>query len=839
MMRPSALRTRNLAAAAGLVVWGLGILLTAAWFVARSSARPPEGVVPIPGLGASVLVVTDSFGIPSIFADAEADALMAEGYLHASDRLWQMELFRRIASGRLAEVFGERALPTDRFVRALDLWGAAGRALEVLNETERERLDAYAAGVNARLREKGRVRPPELLLLGIRPEPWNARASLAMGIVMNLDLSHWRNDLARFRASAFLSPEQLADLALPYPDWGPTILPDPVPTPRATLSADAAVAAPSGPSGRPRDDESWDPVEILGGIGIRHASNAWAVDATRTGDGSAILANDMHLRLRAPSLWYVAALHARSPRLSAAGFTLPGVPGLVVGYNRGVAWGFTNGMVDDMDFAVEETSPDGLAYRDGEDWAPFRIRIESIRVRGRDRPDTLRVRETTRGPLISDVLPGLGADLSAVWVVARPAAPTTGLRDMAAAESLEAFDRAIAGFASPHQNVVFASATGRVGYRLGGRIPLRGGWSGTLPVPAAEMGRGWTGMWPPQAHPRGLDPVAGFVATANNLQAPNLDGWIGRDYPSPFRARRITDLLASRSDWTVKGMYELQHDTRSLLADRVLASGIAAARSLGADSTVRLLEDWDRDVSMESRAAPVFYAWLFRLRELLAADEFAPSPEWAFFPTSALLRAVEKRDESPWVDDVRTPERERFADLSARALEDALRVTGGRTWGELHVERNRHALGQMAWLDRLLGLDVGPYPSAGGPNTVRPDDYARWNALDSTSWTPPWINEYGPSERFVAKLSPEGSMGWFLLPTGQSGNPFSPHYRDMSARWRSGSLIPLSLDSTAVARRASRSFTLTPVAGGSGATGSGHAPEAGQPGLVDGLSREE
>ncbi|MFQ5745898.1 MAG: penicillin acylase family protein [Gemmatimonadota bacterium] len=832
MTRSSALRARALAAAGALLAWGLGILATAGWFVVRSSARAPEGTLPLPGLASRVLVVSDSFGIPSVFAEHEADALRAEGYLHASDRLWQMELFRRIASGRLAEVFGERALPTDRFVRTLDLWGAAGRALEVLSEAERARLRAYAEGVNARLREKGRVRPPELLLLGIRPEPWDPRASLAMGIVMNLDLSHWRNDLARFRARSFLTLEQSADLVLPYPDWGPTILSGPAPTPSVPAGRAAAGSAPGGrraagpvaarPPGRARD-RAWSPLDVLAAAGVRNASNAWAVDATRTRDGSAILANDMHLRLRAPSLWYVAALHARASGLDVAGFTLPGVPGVVVGYNRGIAWGFTNGMVDDMDFAVEEASADGASYREDGAWVPFRIRTETIRVRGRAAPDTLRVRETLRGPLISDALEGLGADLSAVWIAAHPDVPTTGLGGMAAARTLEALDGAVAGFASPHQNVVFASVSGRIGYRLGGRIPLRGGSSGALPVPARDMGRGWPGMWPPALHPGILDPAAGFVATANNLQARNLYGRIGEDYPVPFRARRISDVLASRDDWTVETTAGLQRDVRSLLAERVLPACVAAARRIGADSTARRLESWDRDVSLTSRAAPILYAWLFRLRELLAADEFQEAPDWAFFPTSALLRAIEREDQGAWVDDVRTPDRERFADLAERALVDALRVTEGRTWGELHVERNGHALGRVRWLERLLDLDVGPYPSTGGPNTVRPDDYGRWNALDSTSWRPPWISEYGPSERFIARLSEAGARGWFILPTGQNGNPFSAHYRDMSPRWREGRFIPLSLDSVAVERRAARRFTLTPGAGPGGPTEDGGA----------------
>lgn len=253
----------------------------------------------------------------------------------------------------------------------------------------------------------------------------------------------------------------------------------------------------------------------------------------------------------------------------------------------------------------------------------------------------------------------------------------------------------------------------------------------------------------------------------------------------------------------------LQLDTQSGLAERVGRRAVAAARRAGEDSAAALLEAWDRRASVDSRAAGLFYAWFYRLRELVAGDEYAEE-EWSEFPAMALVRTLEE-DGGPWVDDVRTDTTETLPGLEERAMRDALAVTGLREWGELHFERSVHMLGRSAWLERLFGFNIGPYPAAGGPHTVRPDDYARWSPLDSTSWTPPYVGDYGPSERFVAVLGDGVAMAYVLLPTGQSGNPFSRHYRDMNDRWRGGDLVPVPLEAEAARARSVRRVSLEPV----------------------------
>jgi len=799
-----------------------GLAVTIGWFRLAGSALPTRGSVRVPGILHPVDVQLDTFGVPYVTARAETDLVRALGYLHATDRMWQMEFFRRVAAGRLAELFGRDLVDTDRLLRTLDLWGAAERTAANLDPAGRERLLAYSAGVNARLDDVGKPLAPEFSLLRFKPEPWDPVSTLAVGMVMSLDLSHWRRDLARFWASRHMPPDKAASLSRPYPEWGPTVLDAPVRLPtgvRTSPPPPPEVTGPGSPvpqaaTARVRDvggggAATWEAFQVLESVSARSGSNAWVISSRRTASGHPILANDMHLSLRAPSIWYLAALHADSADYHAVGFTLPGVPGIVVGHNRSVAWGYTNGMVDDMDFAVERSSEDGVRYLDRGEWIEYAVRAETLSVRNAE-PVLIRVRETVRGPVVSDALPGLGADLSAVWTASTPDS-RTGLWQMNRAVTLAGFDRAVRQFAQPHQNVVFASIEGRIGYRLGGRVPLRGEWDGSIPVEAERMGDGFRGTWPPAMHPSGSDPAAGFFASANNLQAPGLGTAISTDYAAPFRAERISSQLRTRSDWSMDAVSEMQRDTYSLLGERYLPLAIATARRMGREEAADRLEEWDGRVDLDSRGAPLFYSWLYRLRSLIAADEYSEAPEWAFFPLKSFMAVLDEGDSNPWIDDIRTPARETLEELAARAVDDAVAAVGDATWGELHRERHAHPLGQSRWLQRLLGFSVGPYPSPGGPNTVRPDDYRKWSALDSTSWSPPWLSEYGPSERFVVRLDPQGPRARFLIPTGQSGNPFSRNYRDLNDRWRAGELIEVPLERERFIRRSVRQIRVAPA----------------------------
>lgn len=822
-------------AAALLLAAGVGV--TAGYFYLRSSADPPKGTLRVEGdaLSAPVQVQVDAYGVPYLSASTQEDLFFGQGFAHASDRLFQMEILRRTAAGRLSEIFGPAALDVDRVVRTLDLWGAAGRSVAALSAEERRLMEAYAAGVNAGIRHRADPLPPEFVILGFEPDPWTPRASLAVGKVMALDLSPWSHELDRSHAYRVLPEEKFAFVEPRYPAWAPTILSDtiPVPVPREADGrssgagegdggASDTVGDPAAGPGRRvdpgGDGDRWEPVAWLTALAPFRSSNAWAVSGVRTASGRPLLANDMHLGLQAPPTWYIMSLRAGST-YRVAGFSLPGVPGIVVGLNPDVAWGFTNGVVDDMDFTVERLDSDGRRYRDGDQWHQLVVRPETLRVRGRDQPVLHRVRETSRGPLITDAVPGLDVSLSVRWTAASATTEFRGLLAMNRARDAESFDGAVMRLSSPQQNVVYATAEGIVGYRLSGRVPLRSeGARGAIPRDARRHPTVWRGFWSPAQLPAGRDPTRGYLATANNLQAPNLFGVLGTDYPLPFRARRIVDRLESRGDWDVASTVELQRDTRSLLAGRLRDRAVAAARRAGEDSAAARLQRWDLHADTDRPGASLFYLWLYRLRDLVAADEYASQGEVpvargrTYFPDEALLRLLESDGTgNPWVDDVGTPEVETLTELEERAARHAAEAAGGRPWGEVHLEQHAHPLGRVEWLDVMVGFDVGPLSGPGGPYTVRPDDQRLWSEMDGSAGRPPAVGRYGPSERFVAEMIPDGrSQGHFLVPTGQSGNPFSPHYRDLLSRWKEGRLLRVPLDSAGIANRVLRGYQLAP-----------------------------
>ncbi|MDE2663514.1 MAG: penicillin acylase family protein [Gemmatimonadota bacterium] len=775
-------RRAGVVLAAGLAI--VGVLTTLAWFHLQRSMQPRSGRHVLPGLTAPVAVTFDEWAIPSIAAGTELDAVRVQGFIHASERLWQMELFQRVARGRLAELFGPAVLDADRLMRTLDLWSAAGRELDDVSETERALLEAYAEGVNARIASWRGPWPPEFLILGIEPQPWSPRASVSIGRIMSLDLSDWREELDRMTALATLDADHRRALGAGYPAWGPTILQDTLPsdTPPPRM-AFAETPIPAGP--KPATS-SPDPLTYLSRFGF-HASNSWALAGSRTADGAPLLANDMHLALRAPSTWYLNSIAAEDSDLAVAGLSIPGTPGVIVGLNRNVAWSFTNAEVDDADFVVEGINLDGSMYRDSDDWRPFEARTEEIFVRGRAEPETWVVRSTVRGPVITDVVPAGGLTLSLLWTGLEPGGPFAALLEMNRAADADAFVEAVARFRSPHQNVIHAASSGEIGYRMAGSVPLRGAGEGASPISFERLPGGWPGFWPPEAMPALRDPERGYLVSANNLQARALFGRVGVYYPPPFRARRIDDLVSRASGWTVEDMRETQLDSHSLWAERYRPRAVRAARRAGLDSLAHLLERWDLRTETESRGAAPFFTWLYRLRELIVADEYDGGEGW--FPDLAFMEIVDTRD-SAWIDDARTPGVERLETLEEEAARTAVAVSGS-AWGEVHRERSAHPLGTVPWLDRLFGFHVGPYPSRGGPHTVRPDAPSLRSRLDSTAWRWPVVSEAGPSSRFVARAAPSDMAGYFLLPTGQAGNPLDPHYRDMGAVWTGSPLIEL------------------------------------------------
>ena len=759
------------------------------WYVGSAEARAVDAR--ISGLRAPVEVWRDSLGVPHLWADDETDLARALGYVHAQDRLWQMELVRRVGEGRLAEVLGPDALPSDRFLRTLGIGRAAREEERGLDAESRRLLQAYADGVNAWIRDHTGPLPPEFLVLGFRPAPWTVANSLVITRIMAWDLADWEVGLDLQRAADRAGPERAREIVPRYPDWGERILPGPAP------------ARPAASASHPIDTGPLPVVPalaagLLSAASFTNASNSWVIAGSRTRSGRPILANDPHLELRAPSLWHLAALHGGATDV--VGVTIPGLPVVVLGHTPTVAWGFTNAMVDDVDFFVERVDPaDSTRYQTPAGWERFTVRPETILVKGRD-PVVMRVRSTRHGPVLADVEPRAGDRVLAMqWTALQPSTSYIAMRAMNRARNASEFTEALRGFNEPHQNVVFADAAGSIGYRLVGRVPVRRSGDGLFPAPGWTGEADWTGFLPPDQHPRATDPAEGFIVTANNAQTgAGYPHHLGSLYAQPFRAQRIREMILPARGVTAADVARQQVDVVDLLARRYLPQAVRAAEAIRNPGIARELRRWDGAATTDSHAAAVFYVWYEQLRGHIGADEFGG--RFVYFPRQALDQILDEGD-GAWVDDVRTTRRESLAEMSNASMREAIAVVGSRTWGDIHTVRIAHALGSVELLASALGLNAPAFAAPGSPNTVNVAGYGRLL---------PFVSTHGASMRHVVDMADPDGAGGFILPTGQSGIPRSPHYADQTSRWREGRLWPIPLDRDRARRAAVSRVTLGP-----------------------------
>ncbi len=802
----------------GLVL--AAVLVLSGWFqLHRLKTNAPfrTGIVEIAQLDAAVEVLRDSLGVPHIYATTEHDLYFAQGLVHASDRLWQMDQLRRVAGGRLSEVFGEVTIDSDRFLRTLGMERAARRDLLAYPAEVRALIEAYAAGVNAAIERWTGPLPPEFFLARARPEAWEAAHSVSIEKVMAWDLAAYGQTVALTRAYQRHGPELYRRVAPWYPEWGVTIVGD---TPeqarrlgglgssgpeRVTGSAedgraggDARVGtrgpgAPSPPLADAGDDlplPSGLGASLIEGASITRASNSWVVGGERTRSGRPLLANDMHLALGHPNVWYLVGLHG--PDVDVVGMSLPGVPGVVAGHNRAVAWGFTNASLDDVDLFVERHADgDPTRYQTVDGSEPFEAFEERILVK-RGEPVTIQVRETRHGPVLAELDPGDAGDAVALrWAALDPSTTFHALTAFNSARSVADVIEGIDLMSNPHQNVVFADTAGAFGYWMGGTVPVRADGAGarTLPTRGWTGRSDWTGTLPFDRHPHVLNPAAGFVATANNRQTRDpVSRQISEDdWAPPFRAERITQLLEARSDHDVESMRAIQLDVVSDWERRYGALAVSAFRAAGLEADADALVAWDGAATLASREAALFQTWTRRLRTAMRIRTFR-DPE-AHYPLMALTRAIESGD--PAVDSLA-----RLAALEAKEL------TAGRPWGELHRLTLAHPMSGLPVFGRLFGFGRAEIPRAGSTFTI---DVASFDQD-----LPPYRVTHGPSQRHVVDLGDVDGGGGFILPGGQSGLPAHRNSFDQLERWREGELWLLPLDRSRVEARTVERLELRP-----------------------------
>jgi penicillin G amidase len=759
---------------AGLVVLSAAAL-GGGYIWLRGSLPQVDGEVEVAGLGAPVTIVRDAWAIPHIEANNLLDATFALGFVHAQDRLWQMEFQRRLGAGRLAEILGEAALPSDRFMRTLGLQHQAETSLAHLAPDTRAWLEAYTAGVNAFLDARSGPLPPEFLILGHADlEPWRPADSLVWLCVMALDLAtNYRDELARARLAGRLSEEQIADIWPTYPDSAPITLVELA----RTLPWDelAAVLPPGAP----------------GGVG----SNAWVVDRGRSTTGGALLANDPHLGLQAPGVWYLA--HLETPELALVGATLPGIPAMVLGYNGKLAWGFTNTGADTQDLFVERIDPeDSTRYVTPEGTAPFDLREELIEVAG-GAPVALTVRTTRHGPVISDLLPDaattFGADrvVALAWsALAEDDLAVQALLGVGQARNWPEFVAALRDVGAPMQNIHYADAAGHIGLIAPGRVPIRKRGDGRWPVPGWTGEYDWAGWIPFDALPRALDPPHGVLFNANNrVVPPDYPYLLTADWEAPYRARRLAELL-QRNAFGLTEFQAMQADQRSLLAQDLLPIMLTAEpHGPGAAVAMARLRAWDRVMRADAAEPLIFAAWYRELSRLIYADELGDMFEGFWHVRPQFMDRILTRRQI-WCDDIRTARAETCTELAALALDAALDDLARRfgndpddwRWGDAHPARISHLIfADQPPLDLLFNIEVA---TGGDSVTV---NVGHFNPRDGRR---PFASTHAATYRAIYDLAHlDGSR--FVMATGQSGNPLSRHYRDLTKLWAAGRSVPI------------------------------------------------
>ncbi len=764
----------------------------------RQSLPVADGEIVVSGAAGPVEILRDEFGVPHIHASSREDAYFGLGFAHAQDRLWQMEMNRRIGSGRLAEILGPKALETDRFLRTLGIRRVAEANLKHVAPDTLAALEAYAAGVNAFLATDP-VLPPEFWIFGVEPEPWTPVDSVAWSKMMAWDLGgNWRAELLRERLSRTLTNERINEFLPPYPGDPAPRLPDlkklyeslgRIPITTSAVSADGFSSVLELTENPAAD--------------ITVGSNAWAVSGERTVTGKPLLANDPHLGLTAPPVWYLA--HLSAPGLEAIGGTLPGAPAVVVGRNDRIAWGFTNTGPDVQDLYLEKLDEAGR-YLTPQGYRAFEVREETIRVKG-ERDERIRIRVSRHGPVISDVLPmALEAAprrhvVAMAWTALAEDDLTVqaGLR-LATARDWKSFLAAAREFHAPQQNMVYADVDGNIGFVAAGRVPVRraaNDLKGLAPAPGWEARYDWAGYLPFDELPRAFNPPSHAIVTANHkIVPPGYPHHITLEWQPPYRAERIEALLGREGLHSARSFASIQMDVVSLAARALLKHVLSIeASSEEGQEALRLLAGWDGTMAADRAEPLIFVAWWREIARAVYADELGDAFLGSWSARPVFLERVFSDEEpfSRWCDDVRTPARESCPQILAQALERALLDLRKRygsdmedwRWGEAHVAHHKHRpLTSGGFLARFFDIRV---PSAGDAFTVNVGRSEFANEAE------PYASRHAPSLRAVYDLADlESSV--FIQSGGQSGNPLSRHYRAFAEAWSKGAYVPMVTD---------------------------------------------
>ncbi|MEQ1514408.1 MAG: penicillin acylase family protein [Lysobacteraceae bacterium] len=780
----------------------LPLVLLLAWLYVhgRQGLPPSSQTVQVPG-GGSVRIVRNEHGVPHLYADRDEDIYFAMGYVQAQDRLWQMELERRLAAGRLSEIFGKDLLMQDSWMRTLGLRRSAESAHAALSKPARQSLAAYANGVNAWLRE-GHPLPLEFSLFRVRPEPWSAIDSLSWGKVFSLSLSgNLDQEIGKAVAARYLHPLQMHSF---FPGKIDPMADEGVQSSLASLTSLGTLSK---------------NLHLDWKIGGREVgSNAWVVAGRHTANGGALLANDPHLALQMPSPWYPVVQHGA--QLRAQGMSLVGLPPVIFGQNGQIAWGGTAMMADVQDLAVQRFDPrDPDRYLADGAWLPVERRTEEISVASAFpsflhqalKPVRIEVRSTRDGPIVSGLRgKAIGQPLALRWTALQPGDRSyESMYAVSYVEDWETFKATYQHYLAPALNMLYADRDGNIGYLGIGAIPIRRKGDGSLPVPGWNADFAWQGQIPFDAMPSRYNPPEGYIASANDRPVDdNYPYFISNDWAPPARAQRIHELLkqaiASGRRLKLEDMQAIQTDERSLSARR-LVPVLTAIKPANEDErkALELLKGWSGDMSASSAQAALFNVWMRHLSARLFSD--ALDDDWIRHDDVRYVRDVLNMATVDQIERALTdpqaiwcnPQAPESSDRSCRGV---LRASLGQAlaelqrrigkdeadwhWGDIHHVRYEHQ--PFSNIRGLSGLFERRVDSGGGPDSINVSGFS----VDGTNG---YIGHVGASTRQLIALGQHGVQHQYMNSTGQSGNWMSDHYADMVQPFTRGEYYTLTV----------------------------------------------
>ncbi|GAC1350256.1 MAG: penicillin acylase family protein [Ktedonobacteraceae bacterium] len=816
---------KTLATAAGLA----GLAGGAYYLFVRRPLPKKNGTYNLRGLHEPIEIITDRYGVPHMYAQNEDDLYFAQGYIHAQERLWQMELNRRTASGRLSEIFGEIAVATDRFSRRLGMHRAAATEAARLPEHSKRILDAYARGVNSYLEQNKSKLPLEFTLLRFKPEPWHIADSIQWAKMMGWNLGgNWETEIIRARIVAMLGAERAAKLEAGYDAKHPLIIPPGLEYKGINLGM----------------LEQYEQLKQLSGFGMMGASNNWVVDGTMTTTGSPILCNDPHLGQAAPSIWY--ENHLVADDIDVIGVSFPGTPGVVIGHNQHIAWGITNAISDVEDLYIEKFNPQNpRQYQYRGNWEEAQVIREEIIVKGSKTPLIEEVRITRHGPIVTSLavavtsLPNINNNgdagkygsnaelpLALRWTGLEQCNIISSVQKLNRASNWKEFRDALRDWDVPPQNLIYADKDGNIGYVMAGAIPIRSKGQNLLPSPGWTGEYEWTDFIPFDELPQTFNPEQHFIVTANNrVVDDDYPYYITNEWLNGYRAQRIRDLLTSKGKLAPSDMAAIQADQYALPAVEIVPHMLnIRSNAFLEKAALEVLRTWNYVLAPGSAAAAIYVTFLNKLEKIVFGAMFgqdetlihdylgrgstilAVQNGYASRSKPLLIRLMNEHDDT-WFADSAIPNGPRSWDIAlasafTAAIEELREKLGDNLarwqYGKIHKMTYIHPLGLIKPLDKIFNR--GPFALGGDIDTVN---------MGATLPNQPEVVITVPSFRQIVNLADlKASLSGHA--PGQSGHPASKHYADFIKPWLKVEHHPILFERSMIEANAEGTLHLLP-----------------------------